>query len=253
MAKQLKILVLAAVVLFCSHAWAAFTFVNAQGANSTSSSNLTTANWSSTAGDKVICVITMFTQTINNVTDANSLAFTKTLVATTPGGGKVYLAYTPDASTIGANASYNVNVTTTGGPNELGIACGEFTPPASTTVALEVSNSASGSGTAASVSLAGVTAGDLVIGGASWDNTATPTAGSGYTIPTNGVQPSNGDASTHQPAAIEYNLNGAGGTTTVNMTTGSGFAIWGAAFKSTSSGADSGFIKERKLEQLDPS
>lgn len=242
--------IIALGLLLAPQAWGAFTFVNAQGNNSSSSSNLTTANWNSTAGDTVVCSITMFTQTINNVTDANSLAFTKTVVVSTPAGGKEYLAY---AFNIGANASYNVNVTTTGGPNELSIACAEFTPPASTTVSFDVSNSASGAGTAASVSVSSVTAGDLVIGGGSWDNTHVTTVGSGYTIPTNGNQPSTGDASTHQPTTLEYNLNGAGGTTTVNMTTGSGFAIWGAAFKATSSGGStSGFSKERKLEQMDP-
>lgn len=229
--------------------WGAFTFNAANGANSASSSNLTTGTFNATTGDTVVCSIAMFTQTINAVTDVNSATLTKTVVVSTPGGGKEYLAY---EFNVTGSASFTVNVTTTGGPNELSISCSSFTPPASTTVSFDVSNSGSGSTTAATVSVTSVTAGDLVIGGASWDNTATPSAGSGYTIPTNGAQPSNGDASTHQPTAIEYNVNATGGTTTVNMTTGTGFAIWGAAFKAVASGGSNpGFNKEGKLDQLD--
>lgn len=212
----------------------AFTFVSCQGNNSTSSSSLTSANWSATAGDTVVAVIAMFTQTISAVTDANSTSFTVQTVASTPGGGKLYIAYL--LSVTSTNAAYNVKVTTTGGPNELSIVAAGFTKPASTTVSFDQTNTASGSNTAATVNVASVTAAALVIGGTTWDNTATPTQGSGYTIPTNGTQPSNGDASTHQPASLEYNLSATGGSTTVNMTTGTGWVIRGTTFKAVSSG-----------------
>jgi hypothetical protein len=174
----------------------------------------------------------MFGQTVNTVTDANGTSFTVQTVTTTGGGGNVYIAYL--LSVTASNAAYNVTVSTTGGPNELSITAAEFTPPTSSTVSLDVTNTATGNSTSATVSVSSVTAGDLVIGGATWDVTGAPTAGAGYTIPTNGAQPSNGDTGTHQPTAIEYNLNATGGTTTVNFTVASGtWAIRGTAFKAT--------------------
>ena len=223
------------VFLVCvAPAWASFTFVNAQGANSSSSSSLATTTWSSTTGDMVGCSIAMFGQTISTVKDANNLSFTVQSVVTSGGSGNQYTAY---AFGITANAAYKVTVTTTGGPNELSIACAEFTPPNGTTPALDVTNTATGNNAGPTVSLASVTAGDLVIGGVTFDASGAPSAGSGYTLPTNGAQPSNGDTGSHQPTAIEYNLNAAGGTTTVNFTVTSGtWAIRGTAFKAVASG-----------------
>src|SRR5215472_6168826 len=231
-----RLSVLLAVLLVCaSPAWAAFTFVNAQGANSTSSSSLATATWSSTTGDMVVCSIAMFGQTLSTVKDVSNLSFTIQTVVTSGGNGNEYIAY---AFAITANAAYKVTATTTGGPNELSIACAEFTPPVGTGAALDVTNTATGNNSGATVSVASVTAGDLVIGGVTFDVTGAPSAGSGYTIPTNGAQPSSGDTNTHQPTAIEYNLNAAGGTTTVNFTVTSGtWAIRGTAFKAVASGA----------------
>lgn len=244
-----SLFILGATLLSCLPAMAAFTFVNAQGANSSSSSSLATATWSSTTGDTVVCSVSTAVQTLSTLTDVNSGALTIQATVNSTGGHE-YLGY---IFNITANASYKVTAATSGGPNELSIACAEFTPPASTTVSLDQTNTATGSSTAASVSVTSVTAGDLVIGGVTFDVTGVPTAGSGYTIPTNGIQPATGDVSTHQPTAIEYNLNATGGTTTVNFTVANGsWGIRGTAFKATATGgAGPGANKRKKLEQLD--
>src|SRR5215471_3298991 len=82
------------VFLVCvAPAWASFTFVNAQGANSSSSSSLATTTWSSTTGDMVGCSIAMFGQTISTVKDVNNLSFTVQSVVTSGGSGNQYTAY----------------------------------------------------------------------------------------------------------------------------------------------------------------
>lgn len=224
----------------------AFTFVNCQGANATSSSSLTTANWASTTGDTVVCVIAMFGQTLSSVQDVNGKTFTVTAVMVSPTNANVYIAY---GFNITGNANYNVTVTTSGGPNEVSIVAAEFTPPASTTVSLDTSNSSSSTGSVPSVSLSSVTAGALIIGGCTVDTDVVETAGSGYTIPTNGLQPASGDTVNHQPADLEYNLNAAGGTTTVDFGVAVSNAMWAASFKAVSSGFapddDSSFPKKQ--------
>jgi len=224
-----------------------WSYKNSQGANSSSASTLATANWSSTAGSTVVCSVAMFTQTLNTVTDVNGLAFTTGTTQNTPGGGHLYFAY---GIGIGGNAAYNVTATTTGGPNELSIACAEFAPQPSTTQAIDQTASAQ----AATVNVASVTAADLIFGGGSQDTTAVFTAGAGYSTPANYLQPATGDVTTHQPVGIEFNLEGVGGTTTVNFTgMGTGDAIWGLSFKATGITITSfGRNKQRKLEIIDP-
>lgn len=210
----------------------AFTSSGSGGANSSSSANLSTSTWNSPAGDTVVVTIAMFGQTVNVVKDSNNKVFTVIGPVNTAGGGHLYTCY---AFAVAGGATYSVNVTTTGGPNEVSIAAEGFTPPAGTTVSLDQQNTATNSGSATpSLSVAGVAVGALVIGSLTKDSNGTLTAGSGYTLTTNGQQPASGDATSHQPIVMERNLNGAGGTTIVAFgTTVTAWALRGVSFKAT--------------------
>ena len=209
-----------------------FTAGSANGATSTSSSSLAMGSTLNVgAGDLVVCAISMFGQTLANATPSTGDNFTKTASQAAPSGAVTYFAYTTSAS---SSATYNVTVTTVGGPNELSFVCQDFTHTG--TVYLDVSTSTSAANTTPTVSLGNVLAGDLVLGAASPDSNGSGanSAGAGYTIPTNGQQPANMSPASTQPAELEYKLNASAGSNTVNFSAfaGNGWALWAIAFRS---------------------
>jgi hypothetical protein len=215
-----------------------FTFVNCQGANSSSASSLaTTPTWSANAGDTIVAVVGVNNSlTLTSVSDGTNTFTTQAVVSSA--GSKLYIAYL--LSLPASNASYAVTANVSGGPNEISLSAAGFTPPGGTVVSLDQTNTATGNATNITMNLTSVTVGALVIGGLVHDGTAVMTVGSGFVLPTNGQEPSNGDTSTHTPMFLQYLLNAAGGTQVVaigNGTNAGSWALRGTSFKATSTGA----------------
>lgn len=222
---------LLALLLVLSCIANATTHVNTVNATNNASSSLTSPTWSSTAGDIVVCSISTFSETVTTVVDSSSNGLTNALGgsthATTPGGGNVYLYYLLSSP---GGATYSVTVNGSAA-QFISFECSEFSPTLGNQFVSDTANSASASATTASVNLTSVTATDLIVASTSKDdNTNNVSAGSGFTIPTNGSN----ITGTNQPSATEYQLSSSSGTVTVTMTmntTSTGNAIVAAAFK----------------------
>jgi hypothetical protein len=203
---------------------------NAHNCTNNAAASCTTATWSATAGNMVACSASTFNQTITSISDNNSTNFVNVLGGTTgqatPGNGQNYMYY---LGSIAGGASYSVTAHASA-TAFVSLVCEEF-HPASGALTLDVKNSAQPNNTTAgSVTISSVTNNDMIVEGASWDDTNTITAGTGYTLPTNGIV---GNA-TGQAAALIYNLQVGSGSQTATMNHASGNVGWGvvgAAFK----------------------
>lgn len=203
---------------------------NAHNCTNNAASSCTTGNWSATAGNAVMCSASTFNQTVTSIVDSNGASFINVLGGTTsqatPGNGLNYQYY---LGSIAGGASYNVKANTSG-TAFISLVCEEF-QPSSGALTLDVKNSAQPNNTqSGSVTISSVTNNDMIVESGSWDDTATITAGAGYTLPTNGVVGN----TTGQAAALIYNLQVGSGSQTATMTHGTGNVGWGvigAAYK----------------------